>query len=91
MTQWMEPTALWLAGGVLVVGVLALFRRPLAGLCRLAARSAGALAALAVFQPLGQMLGLTLGANWVNALVLGVLGLPGMGLLLLLRWLLQSP
>ena len=31
---------------------------------------------------------LTLGVNPVNALILGVLGIPGLGLLLLLRWIL---
>lgn len=90
MTQWVDPAALWLIGILLIIGALALLRRPLVRLCRLVARSAGALAALAIFQPLGQMLGLTLGVNWVNALVLGLLGLPGVGLLFLLQWLLQS-
>ena len=90
MTPWMEPAALWLTGILLITVALALLRRPLARLCRLGARSAGALALLAVFQPVGRLLGLTLGANWLNALVLGVLGLPGVGLLFLLQWVLQS-
>ena len=34
---------------------------------------------------------LTLGINLFNALVLGILGIPGFGLLLLLRWILQVP
>ena len=32
--------------------------------------------------------GLTLGVNWFNALTVGVLGLPGLGLLLLVKWVL---
>ena len=32
--------------------------------------------------------GLTLGVNWFNALPVGVLGLPGLGLLLLVKWVL---
>lgn len=90
MTQWVESYALWLTGIVLAVGALVLLRRPLARLCRLGARSAGALALLAVFQPVGRLFGLALGVNWLNALVLGMLGLPGVGLLLLLRWVLRS-
>ena len=41
---------------------------------------------LALIAPLGSAMGVSLGVNLFNALVLGVLGLPGLGLLLLLRW-----
>ena len=34
---------------------------------------------------------LALGINLFNALILGILGIPGFGLLLLLRWMLQVP
>lgn len=66
---------------------LVLLRRPLAALLRLGVRWAGWLAALAVLQPLG----LSLGVNPINALVLGVLGAPGLGLLLLVQWTLLAP
>lgn len=66
---------------------LVLLRRPLAALLRLGVRWVGGLAALALLQPLG----LSLGVNPVNALVLGVLGAPGFGLLLLLQWTLHTP
>lgn len=66
---------------------LVLLRRPLATLLRLGVRWVGGLAALALLQPLG----LSLGVNPVNALVLGVLGAPGFGLLLLLQWTLHTP
>lgn len=78
----------WLAAGG---AVLLLLRRPLGRLLRLLARSGAGLAVLAV---LGHILpgGLpALGVNWVNALVLGVLGAPGLGLLLLLNWTLAVP
>ena len=67
-----------------------LLRRPVAWLLRLLKRSAVALAALVVLEPIGGLLGVTLGVNWVNALVLGFLGVPGFGLLLMLQWLLGS-
>ena len=35
------------------------------------------------------LLGISLGVNPINALVLGTLGIPGFGLLLMLQWLLQ--
>jgi inhibitor of the pro-sigma K processing machinery len=38
----------------------------------------------------GGLLGVTLGVNWINALILGLLGIPGLGLLLMFRWLSHS-
>ena len=44
------------------------------------------LAALALLNQIG----LGLGVNLVNALILGVLGVPGLGLLLMLQWVLRT-
>lgn len=76
----------WAAGGLGLVLVLALCRRPLGALCRLAVRSGIGLVFLWLFQGLGTLLGVTLGVNLLNGLVLGALGLPGLGLLLLTQW-----
>ena len=70
---------------------LFLLRRPIGRLVRLSVRSLGGLAALVLLSPAANLLGVTLGINWLNALVLGLLGVPGFGLLLMLQWLLQSP
>lgn len=78
---------LYLPAGLAAAAALVLLRRPLAALVRLGVRWAGGLAALAVLQPLG----LSLGVNPINALVLGVLGVPGLGLLLLVQWVLLTP
>ena len=43
---------------------------------------------LALFSQVGQFIGVSLGVNLVNALILGVLGVPGFGLLLMLQWVL---
>lgn len=80
----------WLAALFPVLAGLILLHRPLGRLLRFVWRSLCGLAALAVFNPVGQLLGVTLGVNWLNALVLGLLGVPGFGLLLMLQWLLQS-
>ncbi len=76
----------WLAGSLGLIAALALFQRPLGRLLRLAGRTGVGLAFLALFAPLGQAVGASLGVNLFNALVLGVLGAPGFGLLLMLRW-----
>lgn len=80
----MSGWAWWAAGGLVLV--LALFRRPLGALCRLAVRSGIGLVFLWLFQGLGALLGVSLGVNLLNGLVLGALGLPGLGLLLLTQW-----
>ena len=81
--------AAWCLAGLLLCAALLVLRRPAARLLRLALRSSVGLAALALFSQLGQFIGVRLGVNLVNALVLGVLGAPGLGLLLLLQWALR--
>lgn len=83
------PDLPWLAVVLLALSVLALLHRPLGRLIRLAVRSAVGLAVLALFSQVGQFIGVSLGVNLVNALILGVLGVPGFGLLLMLQWVLR--
>lgn len=80
---------LWLAGAVCVLAALTLLRRPLSAFFRLLGRTGVGLALLALFAPVGQLLGAGLGINLFNALVIGVLGAPGFGLLLMLKWALR--
>lgn len=86
MTAGFSP---WGALALLLLAALALFHRPLGRLLRLAARSSVGLAVLALFSPVSHLIGVNLGVNLVNALVLGVLGVPGFGLLLMLQWALR--
>ena len=82
----MSDTLPWLLVGLLAVGVLALLGRPLKHLLRLCLRTGVGLAALAAFSPVGGLIGVSLGVNLANALVMGLLGVPGFGLLLMLHW-----
>ena len=79
----------WGVAVMVALAALLLLHRPLGRLLRLAVRSSVGLAALALFSPFGQALGVSLGVNLVNALVLGLLGVPGFGLLLMLQWVLR--
>ena len=79
----------WLWGILAVPVALLLLRKPLRWLLRLAGRTLVGLAGLAVFSQVGGLIGVTLGVNLVNALVLGVLGMPGFGLLLMTNWALR--
>lgn len=80
--------ALWCVAGLLLCAALFLLRRPAVQLIRLALRSSVGLAVLALFARVGGLIGVTLGVNLANALVLGLLGAPGFGLLLMLQWVL---
>lgn len=75
----------WVAAGAAVLA-LALCRRPLGALCRVAARSGLGLVFLWLFQGVGSFLGVHLGVNLLNGLVLGLLGVPGFALLLMTQW-----
>ena len=75
----------WVAAGILVI-TLSLCRHPLAALCRLAVRSGLGMVFLWLFQGVGTILGVRLGVNLINGLVLGALGAPGFALLLMTQW-----
>ncbi len=78
--------------GLMIMGgflLLILLRKPLGWLGRVAARSGLGLAALWLLRGLGGLLGVELGVNLLNALVLGVLGGPGLALLLMVQWLVR--
>lgn len=78
----------WVAGGLFLVLMLGVLRKPLSWLGRLAARTGVGLGVLWALRGVGGILGLHLGVNLTNALVLGLLGLPGFGLLAALEWML---
>ena len=79
----------WLLIAVPALAALVLLRKPLRWLLRLAGRTLAGLAGLFAFSQVGGLIGVTLGVNLVNALVVALLGLPGFGLLLMTNWVLQ--
>ncbi len=82
-----EDYALLLVLGALVVTAAArLFAAPLRLALRLLLSALFGLAALLAVNLAGSITGVTLGLNLPNALVVGVLGVPGLALLLLLQW-----
>lgn len=88
----MDSELLLTAGAVFgALLALILLRKVVGAVLRLLLRTAVGGGVLAVLSPVGSMLGLNLGVNLYNALVIGVLGAPGLGLLMLLNWLLALP
>ncbi len=85
----MEQALLWTAAGAFALVVLILLRRPLAVVWRLLLRSGVGLCALWLLNQAGALIGVRVGVNLLGALVLGVLGAPGLGLLLMTQWVLR--
>ena len=83
-----EKCALGLVLLFLAVACAALLRKPLKMVLRVVLNSALGLGVLWLLNSTAPVTGLTLGVNWFNALTVGVLGLPGLGLLLLVKWVL---
>lgn len=79
----------WVMGGLILAIALAALRRPLQWFFRLLARTGVGLGVLLLFSKVGALIGVSLGVNLCNALVMGVLGAPGFGLLLMLNWALR--
>lgn len=78
---------LGLFGGLLL---LILLRKLVAWVIRLLLRTALGAGFLTLLSYVGGAVGLQLGVNLSNALVLGLLGAPGFGLLMMLNWLVRT-
>lgn len=83
-----EKIALGLTLLFLVVVCLRLFAAPLKLALKVAFNSALGFGALWLLNLTTSVTGLSLGLSWFNALLIGILGLPGFGLLLLVQWVL---
>mgnify|MGYP000801862357 CR=1 FL=1 len=84
-----EKIALGLTLLFLVVVCLRLFAAPLKLALKVAFNSALGFGAVWLLNLTAAVTGIRLGLNVFNALFIGVLGVPGFGLLLLLQWVLM--
>lgn len=73
-------------GLLFLLPLLPLMGRPLGRLLKLAGRMVAALGSLTLLKLAGGAVGLGLGVNLWNALVIALLGVPGLGLLMMLDW-----
>ena len=83
-----EKCALGLVLLFLAVACAALLRKPLKMVLRVVVNSALGFGALWLLNATAAVTGISLGLNLFNALTIGVLGVPGLGLLLLVKWVL---
>ena len=86
--SFIEKAAIGLVIAFAAVTCLRLLYKPLKLLLRLALSSALGFGALWLLQYTAAYTGISLGLNLFNLLTVGVLGLPGLGLLVLLQWVL---
>jgi inhibitor of the pro-sigma K processing machinery len=82
-------TLVLVASGILLLALLfRILKTPLRWAFKLLLNAAIGFVALIVLNFFGAWVGLSLGVNWLNAIIVGVLGIPGVILLLLLKYLL---
>ena len=82
----MEQILLYAASGIAIFIVLRVFTLPVKWILKLFINTLLGFLGLFLVNWLGSYIGISLGINLVNALVVGVLGIRGLVLLLLLRW-----
>ena len=87
MSQTLSDILVVIAAGFLVWRGIRLFRKPIRWILKLLLNTAIGFAALFLLNFFGSAIGITLGLDWINALVIGVAGFPGLVLLLLLKYL----
>lgn len=73
---------------VLVVLSVKLLKTPLKWAWKLLLNALGGFVALFVLNIFGSIVGISLDLTWVNAIVTGVLGLPGVVLLIIIKYVL---
>jgi len=60
-----------------------IFKKPMGCLLRLFINTLGGFIALFVINYIGAFVGISIGINWINAIIIGIFGLPGVGFLLI--------
>ena len=84
----METIAIILIAVIAVVLILKLLTAPIRFAAKMLINALLGFVVLFLLNFVGGIVGLSLGINWFNALVVGIFGAPGVVLLLLLKYLL---
>ena len=72
---------------MMILLLIKLFKTPLKWIFKLVINGGLGFIGLFILNLIGGLIGIELGLNWVNAIVVGFLGVPGIILLLLLKYL----
>jgi inhibitor of the pro-sigma K processing machinery len=82
----LQTTGIIIIVAILVLILLIILRKPIKIIFKLILNTVIGFAALFVINYLGAFIGISVAINWINAVIVGVLGLPGVALVLLLQW-----
>ena len=82
----MEMLGIEVVGIIAVILIVQLLSAPIRFAFKMLINALVGFAVLFLLNFAGEFVGLSLGINWINAVVVGVLGAPGVVLLLLLKY-----
>jgi inhibitor of the pro-sigma K processing machinery len=71
---------------LLVVAAVFIFTKPIRKMIKLAINTVFGFISLIIVNYIGAFIGVTIGVNWVNAIIVAILGVPGVCLLFVLKW-----
>lgn len=72
---------------LLVIAATFIFTKPIRLLIKLVINTLCGFVALIAVNWVGAFIGVSIGVNWLNAVIVGFLGVPGVALLFLAKWL----
>ncbi len=83
----LQTTGVIIIIAILVLVVFIILKKPIKIVLKLVLNTVIGFIALFALNWLGSFVGITMPINWLNAVLVGVLGVPGVALVLLLQWL----
>jgi inhibitor of the pro-sigma K processing machinery len=83
----LQTTGVIIIIAILVLVVFIILKKPIKIVLKLLLNTVIGFIALFALNWLGSFVGITMPINWLNAVLVGVLGVPGVALILLLQWL----
>lgn len=86
----LQTTAIIIIIVIFALIILAILRKPIKIILKLALNTLIGFLSLFVLNWLGAFIGVSIAVNWINALLVGIFGVPGVALILLLKWLVMA-
>lgn len=83
----LQTAAIVIIIAILALIILVILRKPVKIILKLALNTLIGFLTLFVLNWLGAFIGISIAVNWINAVIVGVFGVPGVALILLLKWL----
>lgn len=82
----LQTTGIIIIIAILAMLVFIILKKPIKIVFKLIINTVVGFFALFLINFLGSFIGVSIAVNWINAVIVGVLGVPGVALVLLLKW-----